>query len=269
MACGFSGGIWTLWNSEIVSVTHVAYVSQAITVKIHNVGGMAWLLTAVYASPCNTMRSTLWDHLVSISTMHNLPWIISGDSNEILSINEKKGGSLNGRIGGFKRWFNYSAMIDMRFQGSAFTWINNKVKKRLDRYIYNRDWRLLFADAKVLHLARMSSDHCPLLVKLFPHNHATRSNPPFCFHNMWMQHNSYNELISNTWNSLQGNVFSNSSCLASVLNSWNKDVFGNIFHQKKRLLARINGIQNALCVHDYPFLVKLETDPKQEYQIEY
>lgn len=128
-----------------------------LRIKICNVGGMAWLLTAVYASPCNTMRSTLWDHLVSISTMHNQPWIISGDFNEILSMNEKKCGSLNGRIGGFKRWFNYSAMIDMRFQGSACTWTNNKVKKHLDRCIYDRDWRLLFADAKVIHLARMSS----------------------------------------------------------------------------------------------------------------
>lgn len=57
-------------------------------------GGMAWLLTAVYASPYNTVRSTLWDHLVSISIMHKLPWIILGDFNEILFMNEKKGGSL-------------------------------------------------------------------------------------------------------------------------------------------------------------------------------
>lgn len=66
---------------------------------------MAWLMTAMYAGPCNALRSSLWDHLVSISTKHKLPWIISSDFNEILSMNEKKGGSPNGRIGGFKRWF--------------------------------------------------------------------------------------------------------------------------------------------------------------------
>lgn len=114
------------------------------------------------------------------------------------------GGSLNVIIVGFKKWIDRAAVIDMGFQGPMFTWTNNTVKERLDRCICNDDWRLLFPEAKVFHLARMSSDHCPLLIKLFPHAQVSRTNPPFRFHSMWMQHEIYNDLISTTWNSASG-----------------------------------------------------------------
>jgi hypothetical protein len=44
------------------------------------------------------------------------------------------------------------------------------------------------------------------------------------------------------------------------VSSWNKLEFGNIFHRKRRLLARINGVQKALARHPSDSLLKLEAD---------
>lgn len=85
----------------------------------------------------------------------------------------------------------------MAFHGPIFTWTNNTIKERLDRYMCNDDWRLLFPKAKV-HLSRISSDHCPLLTKLCPQCNLPRTNPPLRLHTIWMQHESYDDSISET-----------------------------------------------------------------------
>ena len=50
------------------------------------------------------------------------------------------------------------------------------------------------------------------------------------------------------------------------VSSWNKLEFGNIFHQKRRLLARINGVQKALARHPSDSLLKLEADLSSQFQ---
>lgn len=42
--------------------------------------------------------------------------------------------------------------------------------------------------------------------------------------------------------------------------SWNKDHFGNLFHRKKRIQARIKGIQDGLSI-----LVELENKLRLKY----
>lgn len=232
-ASGFSGGIWILWNSNSITIEPILSTTQAITVKVLNVGGQPWLLSAIYASTYSHIRNSLWEHLDMISTNYDFPWFLTGDFNEILSPSEKKGGSSFGRVAGFKRWVNMCARIDLGFQGPIFTCTNNTVKESLVRCLCNDNWRLLFPEAKVLHLSRMSSDHCPLLTRLFPHCSLPRINPPFRFHTMWMQHEAYADLFNATWNSTAGDLLSKFHTLADTLKDWNKTIFGNIFFSKK------------------------------------
>lgn len=48
---------------------------------------------------------------------------------------------------------------------------------------------------------------------------------------------------------------------------WNKNKFGNIFARKKRVLARINGAQKALCNGLNHFLIQLEKELIVEYNM--
>ena len=42
------------------------------------------------------------------------------------------------------------------------------------------------------------------------------------------------------------------------MSTWNKTYFGNIFRQKKRLRARLEGVQRKLSEYIDPNLLKLE-----------
>ena len=48
---------------------------------------------------------------------------------------------------------------------------------------------------------------------------------------------------------------------------FNTEVFGNIIYRKRKLEARIKGIQRRLEVIDSSFLIKLEQDLQKEYNI--
>ena len=47
---------------------------------------------------------------------------------------------------------------------------------------------------------------------------------------------------------------------------WNRDVFGNIFYTKKRVLVRLKGVKNKLATSTNDFLIKLKKSLKMEYQ---
>ncbi|XP_062014087.1 uncharacterized protein LOC133730526 [Rosa rugosa] len=130
---GFFGGIWLLWNSLKVHVDFIDKNFQSVSVKVTLPGKPTWMLTVIYASPTNSVRANLWPYLDNLIVDVNLPSMFIGDFNELISVEDKSCGSLTGRFGGLRDWVNRNALIDMGFQGSCFTWSNNRIKERLDR----------------------------------------------------------------------------------------------------------------------------------------
>ena len=46
---------------------------------------------------------------------------------------------------------------------------------------------------------------------------------------------------------------------------WNREVFGNLFAHKKRVLARLYGVQKAMSNNPNDFLIQLEKSLTKEY----
>ena len=46
---------------------------------------------------------------------------------------------------------------------------------------------------------------------------------------------------------------------------WNKNVFGNLFHRKRVVLARLEGAQRAIAINPNNFLLSLEKQLMEEY----
>ncbi|XP_050386407.1 uncharacterized protein LOC126802753 [Argentina anserina] len=265
-ASGFSGGIWLYWNNLRTNVTFLASNFQSIYVKISIPSKNAWMLYVVYASPTHTSRAGLWRYFESLADQFKLPTMFISDFNEFLSAADKNSRPLTGRFGGLRYWINIVALINMSFSSSCYTWSNNKVKKRLDRAFCDIDWRFSYHDAFIHHLPKIKSDHCPILMQLTSNNFVNGRVTPFKIQAMWFSHGDYSDFISSTWNSLNGDFSSEIKDLSSALSTWNKEIFGHLFHRKKKILTRIGGIQKARDKHENSFLTNLEADLIKEYE---
>ncbi|KAL5754100.1 hypothetical protein ACOSP7_022320 [Xanthoceras sorbifolium] len=139
----------------------------------------------------------------------------------------------------------------MGYTGQKFTWVAKKgvgedIWVRLDRALCSMDWRLHFAEGFIKHLPRVNSDHCPILLQLLS-QHVPRSElKPFRFEAMWLKHELFSEFVSKKWKENEESIVVKLQKLTGNLHSWNKEVFGCLFHRKRRLLARLTGIQNSL-----------------------
>ena len=81
---------------------------------------------------------------------------------------------------------------------------------------------------------------------------------------MWLSHPTFPSVAREAWNnppSLQQALYN----FTIKANSWNKNQFGNLFHRKKIILARLKGIQESLSVRPNSFLVDLEGKLRLEY----
>ena len=182
---GHSGGIWLLWNSNMVEVVQLASTEQEIHVEVKVLSSsLSWIFSAIYASHRSAERCVLWENLAKVAELHNKPWVIAGDFKEPLSEGDKFGGRpvSFSRSLLFKECLDKCNMVDMGFNGLRFTWSNrrdvtNLIQERIDRFFMNPSWCLLYLDAKVLHLTRCHSDHCPVLLETSPRRVVHLSRP--------------------------------------------------------------------------------------------
>ncbi|XP_028089100.1 uncharacterized protein LOC114289558 [Camellia sinensis] len=262
---GFAGGIWLLWNDLEIACEVLLTTEQEIHAWIKVPSNPSpWLLSAIYASPHYNHRCILWDNLMLLSATHSSPWLMLGDFNEILTSADKFGGRAlqPHRARRFQECIDECGMIDLGFAGPRFTWTNLRstgalIRERLDRCWCNNSWQLLYPETKVLHLPRVHSDHCPILLDTDPSS-TLRPTRPFRFETIWFSDPSIFSVIKNSWHD---NTLPFSTCVnlfVANVKLWNKLSFGNIFHRKKHISSRILGVQKSLETHPSPFLFNLE-----------
>ena len=227
---------------------------------------------SIYASPCLTERKLLWSNIEEVGQLHSLPWLMVGDFNEVLCAEDKFGGNqINiNRTMAFKACLDSSNFVDLGFAGPKFTWSNKRqitdlILERIGRCLANPLWRILYPEAAVTHLPRTFSDHHPVLIELSRLNFNTL-NKPFRFQSMWLMHLDFPRIVKEAWlenNPLQVTI----SNFAVKAKKWNREVFGNMFAKKRRVLARLNRAQKALADRPSDFLVCLEKQLLDEYAL--
>ncbi|KAL5842636.1 hypothetical protein ACOSQ3_013239 [Xanthoceras sorbifolium] len=174
-----------------------------------------------------------------------------GDFNEIVSSEEKRGGRVVFSKSGFAEWIYRNKMVDIGFIGRKYTWKTNKgvgkeIWVRLDKAICSMDWRVKFSERFIRHLPRLNSDHCPILLHLDSPHIPRGILKLFRFKAMWLKHEHFPSLILDKWDLVEGNINLKLHMLSEFVKNWNKVEFGCIFNKKKRVLARLQGIQNNL-----------------------
>ena len=100
--------------------------------------------------------------------------------------------------------------------------------ERLDRVLENPDWRILFLEASVTHLTRTHSDHCPVLLTLYP-NILCILPRPFRFESIWFSHVDFLSVVKKAWATPALNLSFTFAIFVALVSAWNKSKFGNIF----------------------------------------
>ncbi|XP_017981035.1 PREDICTED: uncharacterized protein LOC108663048 [Theobroma cacao] len=164
--------------------------------------------------------------------------IVGGDFNAILHSGERLNGVVphTGSMKDFATALLDCGLMDGGYKGNSFTWTNNRMFQRLDRMAYNHHWANFFASTRIQHLNRDGSDHCPLLISCSKNQDRVPSS--FRFLHAWVLHHGFKKFLEQNWTSsivgfrLQA-FWVKQRCLKQALKRWNKEVFGDIFHNLK------------------------------------
>ncbi|GKV17362.1 hypothetical protein SLEP1_g27876 [Rubroshorea leprosula] len=274
---GFAGGIWLLWDDTKYTIDILNVGPQAIhasvQVKSHpSFSNFHWFLSIVYGRPQFEIRSLLWENLKQFSQSINGPWVVIGDFNDVTAQNEKFGGNPvpQYRIRAYTDCMNSCDLLDIGFIGPKFTWVNKRdnhqlIRERLDRAWANPAWKILFPEATLIHLPRVYSDHCPILLSLeqtFP----CSNKKPFRLEKFWLEHESFKDLVASNWTSPNLSISDCSITFQNNVKLWSRVTFDNLHKKKKNLIARLGGIQQALQSKNSSFLIDLEKTLSKEYQ---
>ena len=87
---------------------------------------------------------------------------------------------------------------------------------------------------------------------------------PFHFQPIWLSDPSFPRVVREAWNNTPS-LHQALSIFSSKARNWNRNHFGNLFHRKRRILARLKGIQVSMSLRPNAFLVDLERKLRFEY----
>lgn len=92
-----------------------------------------------YGELDHSKRKRTWSLLKQLSQQFQMPWVIIGDYNEVLTQNDKKGGGQvpPWHFKGFRDTLLHCGLHDLPFNGYPFTWSNrhadnSHTQERLD-----------------------------------------------------------------------------------------------------------------------------------------
>ncbi|XP_074313403.1 uncharacterized protein LOC141648573 [Silene latifolia] len=187
---GRSGGLAFLWKEGMSCVLRAAMV-HCMDFDIE-LDGLKWRFTGFYGWPAVQDRRLSWRLLRMLAGEESGPWLCIGDFNEILYSTEMKGGSrAQWQMNNFRDAVDEAGIRDIPMEGYEFTFDNGQVgednrQSRIDRAMANEAWFELYPYARLLHLNREWSDHCPIkVIEDRRVGHDGRGDKLFRFEHIW------------------------------------------------------------------------------------
>ncbi|KAI0513459.1 hypothetical protein KFK09_009480 [Dendrobium nobile] len=183
---GLSGGIVVLWKHKMADFNVLEASSQMVVGDLKVANKDTWRIATKYGSKDVYIRRNLWERLEQHMSKE-IPMIIGGDFNCLLSKEEKKGGrnfmfSLGPKE--MKSFISCNDLHEVTSIGPKYTWCNNKkgaerILEKLDRCIVNATAFNSSHQLLVRYLARIASDHNPILLNLLEFNPTIRKDIRF------------------------------------------------------------------------------------------
>jgi len=202
---GKSGGLALMWKLDnVMNIQNYSRWNINVVIQTDSTT-KEWKFSGFYGHPEVAKRP---EHLLRhLAVLAPNPWLGVGDFNEITSANEKSSRTYRprGQMQAFRSALADSGLADLGFHGPKFTWYNGRSEgdltlERLDRVVANLGWTEIFNVVEVSVLARVQSDHHPLLVE-FSSNHDIKwpKHKRFRYEASWTKQKEHKEIIKKEW----------------------------------------------------------------------
>jgi len=168
-------------------------------------------------------------------------WCVIGDFNSVRRQDERRSlfsaSDYSREIRGFNDF--YVPMV-----GRKFTWYkpNGSVKSRIDKVLVSREWLDVWPECKQFILSRTVSDHCALVLK---DSKVDWGPKPFRSLDVWQEDSRFKDFVRSKWHSYElqgGSMFIFKEKLKKLkvgLRIWNKEVFGYVKLEGKKMLKKV------------------------------
>ncbi|XP_070038219.1 uncharacterized protein [Nicotiana tomentosiformis] len=134
------GRIWLIWDPKYAAVkkisTHNQYIQAAISFSNT---ALTFYFTVIYGLHTVHDRKELWRKLREIEIRQQEPWLVMGDFNAILEVEDKVHGNMvqDHEIRDFREFLKDTGMTELQAIGRPFTWTNSHVFSKIDRALVN------------------------------------------------------------------------------------------------------------------------------------
>ncbi|KAI3682958.1 hypothetical protein L1987_83365 [Smallanthus sonchifolius] len=266
------------WNSDCVDVMVLSQTPQVIHVQIvFKEDKKAMYCSFIYASNDYIIRRHLWESLnVHKAFVSCNPWIIMGDFNSALSLEDKAMGSSKISTGmkDFNECVEKIEVSDVNSMGFHYTWTQKPKKgigilKKIDRIMANLPFMDAFPSSCAIFHPYRVSDHSPCVLKL--PSIATSKPKPFKFPNFLAYKKEFSDLVKEEWGKNVNGVhmFKVVKKLRTLKHPI-RSLFvkqGNLHNRVKSLRNELDTIQNAVDVNPTDADMRiLESDLLAKYQ---
>ena len=265
-----------LWKSEgavCVDSFSKNHINAVVSGGIVDAWSMLRMFTGFYSELEVSNREEAWSMLYMLKSKPHLPWCCMGDFNELLHMEEKRGGRLrpHAQMQAFQDILDFCGFMDLGFIGPEFTRHSRRhghlIWECLDRGVTNYNWLAKFSTTIIRHLHCYSSNHRPISLTFNPNNETQHwSRHSFRFEEMWLAESGCSDTMLRVWQvDHQGTpmfkVTKKLKKCKKMLKSWSKEHFGSVKSQiakKKELLWKVE--ETASKGGDYELVVTLRRE---------
>ncbi|KAK1584668.1 hypothetical protein Q3G72_035023 [Acer saccharum] len=256
---GLKPSIWLFCAENIISPSVVSNSDKQISI-FTTVDNFPYWMTFVYAATTLYARRSLWVDFSLLSSSISGPWLALGDFNTIISAHENLGGVTPSKVSctDFQNMFDNCNLIHMPASGSFYTWTNCTsssfhIEMCHDSSLCNPGWLGAWPYSYCFTLARVVFDHNPIIFNGLHHTHS--GSKPFKFHNMWLEHSSFKDVVYSSWLSTPSDhcPMRNLTCklkvLKGCLKAWSHSVFVNVHTRVADFKNKLLDIQDHISMH--------------------
>ncbi|XP_071695873.1 uncharacterized protein [Rutidosis leptorrhynchoides] len=232
-----SRGQLLIWDTSLLDAHDVIMFDRVIGVRgTSKSSGEKLNIVNVYGPHEDAKKLLLWNSLSKlIENDPNDAWVLCGDFNEVRDESERLNSEfIESRARRFNTFILNNNLVDIPMGGRKFKRVcDNGIKfSKIDRFLVLQTFLSLWNNLSVVAMERLTSDHCPVVLKDDDKDFGPK---PFKIFDFWMDDPEFKEILSQSWNEDCDHV-TRKDCkflnklrrLKDTLKSWSKQKFGKL-----------------------------------------